>query len=93
MIPVKHVTPTVIAELLQRQPLSPGKVRFAWEAAAGPALARATTAELDARGTMRVRTTSAAWAREVTRLRALLLERLRALLGAEIVTALEVREA
>jgi predicted nucleic acid-binding Zn ribbon protein len=93
MIPVQHVTRAVILELLQRQPLSPGKVRFAWETAAGPALARATTAELDAHGTLHVRTTSAAWTREVTRSRALLLERLRALLGTEIVTALEVREA
>ncbi len=93
MIPVQHVTPAVLVELLRRQPLSPGKVRFAWEAAAGPALARATTAALDARGTLHVRTSTAAWAREVARSRPLLLERLRALLGAEIVTALEVREA
>jgi predicted nucleic acid-binding Zn ribbon protein len=93
MIPVQHVTPAVLIELLRRQPLSPAKVRFAWEAAAGRALARATTAELDAAGRLHVRTSSAAWAREVKRSRALLLERLRALLGAEVVTALEVREA
>lgn len=91
MIPVKQLTPSVVVELLRRQPLSPAKVGFAWRTAAGPALARAATAELRDDGTVVVRATTAAWAREVERARALLLARMREMLGPEVAKRLAVR--
>jgi len=90
MIPVKQLTPSVVTELLRRQPLSPAKVAFAWQTAAGPALARAATAELREDGVILVRATSAAWAKEVERSRALLLTRLQEMLGPEVARRLAV---
>jgi len=90
MIPVKQLTPSVVTELLRRQPLSPAKVGFAWRTAAGPALSRATTAELREDGTILVRATTAAWATEVERSRALLLTRLQEMLGPDVATRLAV---
>lgn len=93
MIPVKQLTPSVVTELLRQQPLSPAKVGFAWRTAAGPALARAATAELREDGTIVVRTTTAAWAKEVERSRALLLTRMQEMLGPDVATRLAVRQA
>lgn len=91
MIPVRHVTSAVVIDLLRRQPISAGKVRFAWDMAAGAALARATTVELSAEGTMLVKAATRAWAREVERSSELLLTRLRELLGSETVARIAVR--
>jgi len=93
MLPVRQVGAAMLADLLRRQPLSSAKVRFAWEQAAGPALSRATTVTLDAAGTCRVRAASPAWAREVNRSRKVLLERLRIMLGPEVVSRVEVSGA
>lgn len=92
MIPVKQLTSSVVTELVRRQPLSPAKVGFAWRTAAGPALARAATVELRDDGTILVRTTTAAWATEVERSRALLLARLQDMLGPDVATRLAVRQ-
>lgn len=78
-------------DLLRRQPLSPAKVAFAWQTAAGAALARAATAALDADGTLIIKAATAAWAREVERSRDLLLGRLRDILGADVVRRFVVR--
>ena len=88
---MKDVSSRVLADLLRTQPLTPAKVRFAWENAAGPALARATTVELDARGALIVRASTPAWEHEVKRSRYVLLERLRRLLGDDVVTGMRVR--
>ena len=93
MIPVKQLSPSVVAGLVRRQPLSSAKVRFVWQTAAGPALARAATAELRDDGTIVITTTTAAWAREVERSRALLLMRMQEMLGAEVATRLAVRQS
>lgn len=93
MIPVKQVSAFVLGSILRRQPLSPAKVTFAWQAAAGAAVARATAVELRADGALEVRAASALWAREIERSRAVLLTRVRALLGEDIVTRIVVREA
>lgn len=74
---------SVIADMLSRQPMSPGKLQFAWRAAVGPALARGAT--LDWRdGRVVVHMSSPEWAREIERSRAMILERLRRLLGNEV---------
>ncbi len=93
MIPVRQLTPSVVTELVRRQPLSPAKVGFAWRTAAGPALGRAATAELREDGTIMIRATTAAWANEVERSRDLLLARMQEMLGADVATRLAVRVA
>ena len=70
--------------MLARQPLTPAKVLFAWRVSAGPAFTRAASATF-ADGTLSVRTSSAAWRKEIERASPLLKERLSALLGKDIV--------
>ncbi len=93
MVPVKLVSPPVLASILQRQPLSPAKVSFAWQTVAGAALARAAEAELRPDGTLELRAASAPWAREIERSRDLLLHRVRVLLGEDVVRRIVVRVA
>lgn len=69
--------------------MSPGKLQFAWRAAVGPALARAST--LDWRdGRVIVRMSSPEWTREIERLRPIVVERLRAILGRDTVSRIDV---
>ena len=75
----------VLQSLLATQPTTPGKVRFAWRIAAGPALGRAGTTEWSEDGTLRVRARDDAWLREMRRARPIILERLTQLLGANVV--------
>lgn len=80
---------SVLAEMLARQPMSPGKLQFAWRAAVGPALARAST--LDWRdGRVIVRMSSPEWTREIDRLKPIVLERLRTILGRDTVSRIDV---
>lgn len=79
----------VLAEVLARQPMTPGKVTFAWRAAVGPALARATSPELRD-GRLIIRASSVAWKREIERSRPVILDRLRTLLGRGTVRGLDV---
>lgn len=83
--------PGALAGLLRDAPLSPGKVAFAWQAAVGAALARVTAVRLED-GTLLVDAPSRQWAREVSRSSHVILSRLQALLGTEVVTKLHVRQ-
>src|SRR5688500_19239676 len=75
---------SALAEMLARQPMSPGKLQFAWRAAVGPALARAAT--LDWReGRVVVHMSSPGWTREIQRSRPMILDRPRMLLGKDAV--------
>lgn len=78
--------------LLTTQPVSAGKIGFAWRVAAGAALARVTTIAWSTDGTLTVTAADAAWQREVRRARAMLLERLGHLLGPGVVTKIAVVE-
>jgi len=80
---------TALAEMLARQPMSPGKLQFAWRAAVGPALARAATLAWR-EGRVVVRPSSAEWKREIERARPVILDRLRLLLGRDSVKRLEI---
>jgi hypothetical protein len=82
--------PGAIADLLRQAPLSPGKVDFAWKAAVGPTLQRATHVRLEG-DVLLVDTTSVQWGREVMRSSPVILRRLREFLGAGTVTAIHVR--
>ena len=79
-----------IHELLRGTPLSDGKVTFAWRAAVGPAVERATAVKLE-RGALIVEAASAHWTEEVRRSTPVILTRLQAFLGVETITRIEVR--
>ena len=82
--------PGALVELLRGTPLSPGKVRFAWRAAVGPAVERVTSVQLAGR-VLVVEAKSPQWAREVTRSADVILTRLQTLLGKDTVTSITVR--
>ena len=77
-------------ELLAQQPTTPAKVVFAWQLAAGPALGRAGTAEWSEDGVLRVRARDEAWLREIRRARPIITERLRGLLGPDVLKRLVI---
>lgn len=89
VIPVRQLMPSALAAILQRAPLSPEKVAFAWRAAVGPAVDNVTTVELRDR-VLQVRVRDAAWRREVERSAGLIRARLEALLGEGIVRSIDV---
>ena len=70
-----------VRALLAEQPMSDGKLAFAWRVAAGAALARAADVSWSSDGTIYVRARSAAWRSELVRSRGLVASRLRELLG------------
>jgi hypothetical protein len=88
MIPVHQFMPSALAEILRKAPLTPEKVAFAWRAAVGPAVDKATTIELRD-GVLHVRVRDASWRREVERSAGLIRSRLAALLG-NVVRRIEV---
>ena len=84
MLPLQTVASNVLAEIIRRQPASKERTAFAWSVVVGPAIARATTVNLDA-GVLRVTPRDARWAPELTRAKAGILMRLQTLLGREAV--------
>lgn len=90
MVPLHDVLPAALTRLLQRAPLTPEKVEFAWTQAAGPAVARKTEVAL-ANGVLTVRVREAAWQRELERAIAVLIPRLQEVLGREALRRIEVR--
>ncbi len=93
MIPLQGFAPSLVGEILRRQPLSPGKVALAWQIAVGAQIARATEIQLEETGDrslakciLHVRARDARWARELERARATVVERLKPLLGVERLT-------
>jgi predicted nucleic acid-binding Zn ribbon protein len=90
MRPLTHAVPGALMYLLRDTPQSDGKVGFAWDAAVGPALARATKVKLRG-GVLLVEAASAQWALEVKRSTPVILKRLQSLLGEGVVTAISIR--
>jgi hypothetical protein len=89
VLPLQSLASGVLAEIIRRQPASKERTAFAWNVAVGPALARATTVDLEDR-LLVVRAKDPRWAREVERARETVLARLRHLLGPEALTDLRV---
>jgi hypothetical protein len=87
---ISHIVPAALMELLRNAPLSDGKVTFAWKAAVGPALERATAVKLEA-GTLIVDTNGPQWTREVKRSSGVIITRLKTLLGDGTVQKIEIR--
>jgi hypothetical protein len=90
MTSVHHCLPDVLADLLHRQPLSPGKVAFAWRASVGPTVDRATHVTLSEQGELRVIAIDHHWRDAVERSRELVMNRLTRLLGPDVVRRLAV---
>ena len=91
MIPVREVAPRAVLQLLRGQPLTAAKVRFAWCASVGPAMARATSVELAADGTLHVAAAGEHWRAETARSVAVIRPRLRELLGRGAVKRIAVK--
>jgi len=87
---VSNTVPGAVALLLREAPLSPGKVQCAWSVAVGPAMHRATTTVRLEGDRLFVKAVDPQWAREIRRSSAVILSRLQYLLGAGIVTRLDV---
>jgi hypothetical protein len=81
--------PGAVAAMLRRAPLTPEKVAFAWRAAVGPAVDKATTIDLR-QDVLHVRAKDAVWEREVERSTPLIRSRLKDLLGEDVVRFIRV---
>lgn len=91
MVPLHGLATGVIADVIRRQPSTPGKISFAWSVAVGPALARVTS-HVDLRDrVLHITAKDARWAKEIERATDTIVARLRILLGADTVTALQIR--
>ena len=89
MVPVQNIVPTVLAEMIRRQPASKEKTAFAWSVAVGPALSRVTTVELR-NNHLVVSARDQQWAREIERARGTILERVQGLLGRDAVKGIYI---
>ena len=89
---LSHGIPSALIALLRDAPISNGKVGFAWRAAVGPAVERATKVKLEQR-VLIVETTSPQWSREINRSSPVILQRLQDFLGADAIERIEVRRA
>jgi hypothetical protein len=92
MTPAHQLLPGVLAEMIRRQPLSPAKVAFAWRAAAGASVARATRVDLRDDGVLVVIVQDPRWRREIEPALGMLRPKLATLLG-DAVRWIEVRDA
>lgn len=89
MVPLQNFATGVIADVIRRQPPSPGRTTFAWTVAVGPALARSATVSLIDR-ILHVRPRDARWATEIARASPTILARLQHLLGRDSVLRIEI---
>jgi predicted nucleic acid-binding Zn ribbon protein len=86
----RQVLPKVLAHAVRQAPLTPEKVEFAWRAATGAAIAKASTVSLGDAGLLTVTSTDARWATEIHRLRHTLVRSLEPWLGAGVVSKIDV---
>ena len=88
---IRDIAPRVVNGLLRDQPLSTGKIRFAWQMSVGPSIARSTSVQLERDGTLLVTTSGEHWRREILRSAATIKQRLSELLGPHVVKRLKVK--
>ncbi|HOC18332.1 MAG TPA: DciA family protein [Vicinamibacterales bacterium] len=91
MEPLHSVLPRAIRQLLRAGPMDQEKLAFAWTAAVGPAISRATAVRWCDGRIVEVTASDEAWAREISRDLPEIARRLEALVGAGVVA--EVRLA
>jgi len=87
---VHSILPRVLSELLAHGPLSQGKLEVAWRAAVGEALGRVTSVRLQPDGVVDVHAADSRWQNELKRSSPLILDRLKALVGAGEITRLHI---
>jgi Dna[CI] antecedent DciA-like protein len=88
--PSNLLLPGALVAILRNAPLTPEKVAFAWRAAVGPAVDKATSIELR-NGLLVVHAKDGSWRREVERSTPLIRSRLQSLLGDGVVRYIDVR--
>jgi Dna[CI] antecedent, DciA len=88
-----QVAVRAVRTLLDGQPVTEGKVRLAWQIAAGPSLARAATLSWFADGTLRLAARSEAWRQELARARPVLAGRLSEILGRGVIKRVDIYDA
>jgi len=86
-----EILASILPDLLRKAPLTPEKVQFAWRAAVGPQVARATRVEWRERRVI-VRADDQRWTDEVKRAAHLIVPKLRVLLGEDNVTGLAIAD-
>jgi hypothetical protein len=89
MVPVQQFMPDALAAALRLAPLTPEKVAFAWRAAVGAAVDRATGVELHG-STLVVAVKSAEWRHEIARSLPLIRARLNHVLGDGVVARIDL---
>ena len=90
MVPVQNLTAGILAAVIRRQPHSRERTSFAWQLAAGAALARSATVDLES-GVLSVRPRTRQWAREIERAADMIVMRMQHLLGPDAVTRIDIR--
>ena len=90
MIPTRDLAVRAVGALLHHQPMTPAKLRFAWECAVGAGMARVTSVTLDAAGLLHVTAENGHWRREVIRSASVIMARLGGLLGTDQVKRMTV---
>ena len=91
MIPLQNFASGVLADVIRRQPPSPARTTFAWQLAAGAALARSSAVVLQD-GVLTVRPKDQHWTREIERASPTILARLQHLLGPAAIRHIDVVE-
>lgn len=76
--------------VLDSQPTTPAKVKFAWALVAGAAIAQATSLSWSGDGSLYVRAKNDVWKKEILRARAGIVPRLAELLGPDVVRRIVV---
>jgi hypothetical protein len=85
MEPLNAVLPRALRQLLRAGTMDQEKLAFAWTAAVGPAVARATAVRWRDDRTVEVTTCDEAWAREIARDLPEIARRLESLVGAGVI--------
>ena len=91
MEPVQSLMSSAVARLVRPAPLSPEKVAFAWRSAVGPAVSRVTRVKLAGLGVLEVVVDDDRFGDELVRSADMVLSGVQALLGADVVSRLEVK--
>lgn len=91
LVPLQTILPAALETLLRQSPLSDGKIAFAWRAAVGPGVARASRACLAENGRLEVIVSDPRWQREIRRSLAIIRPRLDALLGPDVIKGIHIK--
>lgn len=87
---LNDLVPAALTELLHVGPLSQAKLEVAWRAAVGAGLSRVTSARLLDGGRVEMKAADHRWHRELEHSASVIFDRLKALLGADVVTGFVV---